>query len=63
MKIKLTKRQLRELESIAERLSKIAAKYADEKDVALRIDGNGTVSSNLDCARASIDTILQEYYN
>ena len=30
-------------------------------DIELQVEGNGTVGSNLDCAVAAIDTILQEY--
>lgn len=61
MKAKLTKKQVKQLNSIMFRLSKFSEQFEGETDVELRIFENGTVYSNLNCALASLDTILQEY--
>ena len=45
---KLNARQVNELEKLYDRIAKVAKKY-------------GTVGSNLNCALASLETILQEY--
>lgn len=65
MKTRLNKKELAALESLANKIWALRKKFDDENgtDVALQIDGNGTVGSNLDVAAASIETILQEYYN
>lgn len=46
------------LESISERLSKIYSRLEDN-DVELHY-GNGTAASQVSCALASLDCILQE---
>lgn len=63
MKTRLNKKELATLISLSEKLWALRQRYNEEDgtDIALRIDGNGTVGSNLDCAVASIDVILQEY--
>lgn len=60
---KLNAKQVRELEALFNRIDKVAKKYDEEEgtDVPLGIYGNGTVGSNLNCALASLETILQEY--
>lgn len=60
---KLNTRQVNELEKLYDRIAKVAKKYDEEEgtDIPLGIYGNGTVGSNLNCALASLETILQEY--
>lgn len=60
---KLNAKQVKELEALFNRIDKVAKKYDEEEgtDVPLGIYGNGTVGSNLNCALASLETILQEY--
>lgn len=59
----LNKKDLATIISLSERLNAIRKKYDEEQgtDVELRIKSNGTVGSNLDCALASLEVILQEY--
>ena len=49
--------------SVAERVNKLWKKYDEENgtDIALQIEGNGTVGGCLGCAVAALDTIIQEY--
>lgn len=63
MKTRLNKKELAALESLANKIWALRQKFDEENgtDVALRIEGNGTVGSNLSCAAAALDTILQEY--
>lgn len=58
MRQKLTKAERRSLESIQERLSKMYWKMEDN-DVELHY-GNGTVATQISCAIASLECILQE---
>lgn len=60
---RLNAKQVKELEALFNRINKVAKKYDEEEgtDVPLGIYGNGTVGSNLNCALASLETILQEY--
>mgnify|MGYP006874674652 CR=1 FL=1 len=59
----MTKKEIDAINSVAERISKLRAKYDEENgtDIALQIEGNGTVGGCLGCAAAALDTILQEY--
>ena len=65
IKTRLNKKELAALESLANKIWALRQKYDEENgtDIALQIEGNGTVGSNLSCAAAALDTILQEYYN
>lgn len=65
MKTRLNKKELTAFESLANKIWALRQKYDEENgtDIALQIEGNGTVGSNLSCAAAALDTILQEYYN
>lgn len=65
MKTRLNKKELAAFESLANKIWALRQKYDEENgtDIALQIEGNGTVGSNLSCAAAALDTILQEYYN
>lgn len=60
---KLNAKQVKELEALFNRIDKVAKKYDEEEgtDIPLGIYGNGSVGSNLNCALASLETILQEY--
>lgn len=58
MRTKLNKREIQTLESISARLSKIYYQL-EENDVELHY-GNGTAASQISCALASLDCILQE---
>lgn len=60
---RLNAKQVRELEALFNRIEKVAKKYDEYEgtDIPLGIYGNGTVGSNLNCALASLETILQEY--
>lgn len=59
MRTKLTKREVEAIDKIDSRLCKIA-EAMDENDVALHY-GNGTCATQLNCAIAALETILQEY--
>ena len=59
MRKKLTQKEVKTLDSMMERLCKIYHKIEDN-DVELNY-GNGTVASQISCAIASLETILQEY--
>lgn len=63
MKTRLNKKELATLISLSEKLWAMRQKFDEENgtDIELRVDGNGTVGSNLDNAIGSIGTILQEY--
>lgn len=63
MKTRLNKKELATLISLSEKLWAMRKKFDEENgtDIELQVEGNGTVGSNLDCAVAAIDTILQEY--
>lgn len=63
MKTKLNKKEVAEIYKIADRLERLAKKYDPEqnKDIELQVEGNGSIYSNINCALASLDTILQEY--
>ena len=52
MRTKLTKAEVKTLSKLADRL--------EEDDVDLHY-GNGTAASQVDCAIAAIESILQEY--
>ena len=56
---RLTKQEIKSLESIYSRLVHIYDKF-EENDVELH-HGNGTVQTQIGCAIASIESILQEY--
>lgn len=58
---RLNKRELQQLESVYEKLCTIEKKFQDENDIPCQIEENGSVASNLSCALAALDTILQEY--
>ena len=60
-KTRLNKKELMQIYSVYERLCTIEKKYQDENDIPCQIEGNGSVASNLSCALAALDTILQEY--
>jgi len=59
MRTKLTKAEIKTLASIQARLNKMADRL-EEDDVELHY-GNGTAASQVDCAIAAIESILQEY--
>ena len=61
MRQKLTKQEIRTLESIQARLTKMADKMEDN-DCELHY-GNGTCETQLNCAIAAIETILQEHFD
>lgn len=63
MKTKLNKKELATLISLSEKLWAMRKKFdqVNGTDIELKLKENGTVGSNLDCAVAAIDTILQEY--
>lgn len=58
---KLNKTQQEQLYNTYIKLCRLYNKYRDN-DIALEIEGNGTVAENLSCAVASFETILQEYW-
>lgn len=60
-KTRLNKKELMQIYSVYERLCNIEKKYDDESDIPCQIEGNGSVASNLSCAVAALETILQEY--
>ena len=59
MKKRLNKAEIKTLESIFDRIDKMYKRF-EEKDVELHY-GNHTVATQLSCALASIEVILQEY--
>lgn len=59
MRARLTKAELKSIESLYERVNKLW-KAMEEKDVALN-NGNGSVAEQLSCASAALTCILQEY--
>lgn len=61
MRAKLTKAEIKAISAIESRLIKMAEKM-DENDCDLHY-GNGTVATQLNCAIASLETILQEFYD
>ena len=63
MKTRLNKKELATLISLSEKLWAMREKFNEENgtDIELKLMENGTVGSNLDCAGASIDTIIKEY--
>ena len=63
MKTRLNKKELATIISLSEKLWAMRKKFDEENgtDIELKLKENGTVGSNLDCAVAAIDTILQEY--
>lgn len=63
MKTRLNKKELATLISLSEKLWAMRKKFDEGNgtDIELKLRENGTVGSNLDCAVAAIDTILQEY--
>lgn len=58
MRTKLNKQEVKTLESISDRLSKIYWKM-EQNDVELHY-GNGTAASQISCAIAALECILQE---
>jgi len=63
MKTRLNKKEIAAIISLAERVGKLREKYDEDNgtDIALQIEGNGTVGGCLGCAAAALDTIIQEY--
>ena len=59
MRQKLTKAEIQAIVSLDNRIRKMAEKM-DENDVELHY-GNGSVESQLNCAAAALETILQEF--
>lgn len=61
---KLTKREIMAIAKIADRIDVLRSRFNEESgtDVELQVKGNGTVGGCLDCAAASLETILQEYF-
>lgn len=59
MRQKLTKAEIRAIESLDDRIRRMAAKM-EENDVELHY-GNGSVEAQLNCAAAALETILQEF--
>ena len=60
MRERLNKREIRAIASLDDRIRKMAARM-EENDVELH-HGNGSVESQLNCAAAALETILQEYW-
>ena len=58
MRQKLNKQEIKSLESIHQRLCKMFY-HLEENDVELHY-GNGTASTQVDCAIAALECILQE---
>lgn len=58
MRAKLNKREIKTLESIHRRLCSMYY-HLEENDVELHY-GNGTASTQVDCAIAALECILQE---
>lgn len=61
MKTKLTKKEVETLYRLREKIDAIRAKVDPDDEMALQIEGNGTIGGQLSVASASLDTILQEY--
>jgi DNA-binding protein YbaB len=59
MRQRLTKQEIRAIVSLDNRIRKMAEKM-EENDVELHY-GNGSVESQLNCAAAALETILQEF--
>lgn len=59
MRTKLTKREIAAIESLDNKIRRMAEKM-QENDVELHY-GNGTVETQLNCAAAALETILQEF--
>jgi len=59
MRQKLTKQEIQAIVSLDNRIRKMAEKM-EENDVVLHY-GNGSVESQLNCAAAALETILQEF--
>lgn len=59
MRTKLNKEEIKAIEAMQRRLCRLAEKV-EENDVPLNY-GNGTASTQLNCAIAALETILQEY--
>ena len=59
MRAKLNKQEVKTLESLYRRLCAIYD-HLEENDVELHY-GNGSVESQLNCAAAALETILQEF--
>jgi DNA-binding protein YbaB len=58
MRQKLTKQEIRAVQSLDDRIRRMAEKM-EENDVELHY-GNGSVESQLNCAAAALECILQE---
>lgn len=61
MRKRLNKQEIRAIVSLDDRIRRMAAKM-EENDVELHY-GNGSVESQLNCAAAALETILQEYWD
>ena len=61
MKTKLTKKEVETLYRLREKIDAMRAKIDSDDEMALQIEGNGTIGGQLSVASASLDTILQEY--
>ena len=59
MRQKLTRAEIQAIVSLDNRIRKMAEKM-EENDVELHY-GNGSVESQLNCAAAALETILQEF--
>ena len=59
MRKRLTKAEIQAILSLDNRIRKMAEKM-EENDVELHY-GNGSVESQLNCAAAALETILQEF--
>ena len=59
MRQRLTKAEIQAILSLDNRIRKMAEKM-EENDVELHY-GNGSVESQLNCAAAALETILQEF--
>lgn len=59
MRQKLTKAEIQAIVSLDNRIRKMAEKM-EENNVELHY-GNGSVESQLNCAAAALETILQEF--
>ncbi len=59
MKKRLNKAEVKALDSVMDRLDRLY-KHFEEKDVPLNY-GNHSVATQLSCALAALETILQEY--
>lgn len=59
MRQRLTKAEIQAIVSLDNRIRKMAEKM-EENDVKLHY-GNGSVESQLNCAAAALETILQEF--